>query len=71
MAQGQLRKQLITSTDCPQAGVNHDERSHTKRIKSSLPAVASMSDGVASEANEKRGREGGRDRETEKEGGLN
>lgn len=46
LAQGQLQKRFITFTDCPQAGVNHDERSHTKRIKSSLPAVASMNDGV-------------------------
>lgn len=48
LAQVQLQKRFITSTDCPQAGVNLDERSHTKRIKSSLPAVASMNDGARS-----------------------
>lgn len=41
LARGQLCKQLITSTDYPQADVNHEERSHTKRIKSSLTAITS------------------------------
>lgn len=41
LAQGQLWKQLITSTDYLQASVNHEERSHTMRIKSSLPAITS------------------------------
>lgn len=37
------QKQFITSTDCPQAGVNHHERSHTKRMKSFLPAATTES----------------------------
>lgn len=68
VAQGQLQKQFITSTDCPQAGVNHDERSHTKRIKSSLPA-ASMNDGATSGGEESRDKLAYEKRGTERERG--
>jgi len=45
LACGHHRKKLITSTDYRQAGVNHDERSKTKRIRSSLLAIKSNGNG--------------------------
>lgn len=49
-------KKLISSTDYPQAGVTHDERSHTKRIKSFCQQLrqVEMKDGTTDGGEEER-----------------
>lgn len=56
LAWGQLWKKLISSTDYPQAGVTHDERSHTKRIKSFCQQLSQveMKDGMTDGGEEER-----------------
>lgn len=56
LAWGQLWKKLISSTDYPQAGVTHDERSHTKRIKSFCQQLrqVEMKDGTTDGGEEER-----------------
>lgn len=56
LAWGQLWKKLISSTDYPQAGVTHDERSHTKRIKSFCQQLrqVEMKDGMTDGGEEER-----------------